>query len=383
MGCCKCEEHNWHDPQEVVWKDPADGKEYCVFHAPKEEKKTKQGKRITVGEFNMLFFKEMERQHNVGVDPLCSMQGVIFPGAIDFKKFLKDKPLFSLCLQQAEFCGEAIFYDLVIEGITLDEAIFHAGADFSGSKLVGRLSLYGAKFCGKTHFAKSEFEFGALFIAAEFEAPVWFSETRFCGKALFHAIKAGESQVRMQGISCTSLSNVNFSSLEAKMFSFTGCSVWPEDFGYESSKETNDKALEELYRAMKQRASENHDQPQVSHWHYREKLMALKRGGNGIFEAVMLWLYWATSGFGERAVRAGVWLLALVALSFALNATPQPLDWNSLWGAAAANATLASIPFAKDIPGDGWVKVMRGVWQFLIAVQFTLFALAVRNRFRR
>lgn len=44
---------------------------------------------------------------------------------------------------------------------------------------------------------------------------------------------------------------------------------------------------------------------------------------------------------------------------------------------------MASIPFAKDIPGDGWVKVARGFWQFLIAVQFTLFALAVRNRFRR
>lgn len=94
-------------------------------------------------------------------------------------------------------------------------------------------------------------------------------------------------------------------------------------------------------------------------------------------------LYWATSGFGERAVRAGMWLLALVALSFVLNATPQPMDWNTLWGAAAANATLATIPFAKDIPGDGWVKVGRGFWQFLIAIQFTLFALAVRNRFRR
>jgi len=167
---------------------------------------------------------------------------------------------------------------------------------------------------------------------------------------------------------------------------------------------------------MKHRAAEEHDQPQVSRWHFREKLMQLKQllaneRSNSLLEDVedenarlldrakawfkLLWhrphwpkltltgLYWATSGFGERAVRAGVWLLALVALSFLLNATPQPMDWNTLWGAAAANATMATIPFAKDIPGDGWVKVGRGVWQFLIAVQFTLFALAVRNRFRR
>ncbi len=94
-------------------------------------------------------------------------------------------------------------------------------------------------------------------------------------------------------------------------------------------------------------------------------------------------LYWACSGFGERAVRAGVCLGILVALSFLASITPQPWDWSALPGSAAANATMATIPFAKDIPGDGWVKVGRGFWQFLIAVQFTLFALAVRNRFRR
>lgn len=95
-------------------------------------------------------------------------------------------------------------------------------------------------------------------------------------------------------------------------------------------------------------------------------------------------IYWATSGFGERAVRAGVWLVALLGLSFLANAWTPPWDWNEVLPlSAAANATMASIPFAKDIPGDGWVKVARGFWQFLIAVQFTLFALAVRNRFRR
>lgn len=111
--------------------------------------------------------------------------------------------------------------------------------------------------------------------------------------------------------------------------------------------------------------------------------MAMKRGGSSAFEQAMLWLYFACSGFGERAGQSLLVLLALVVLSFALNATPQPMDWNTLWGATAANATLATIPFAKDIPGDGWVKVGRGFWQFLIAIQFTLFALAVRNRFRR
>lgn len=135
---------------------------------------------------------------------------------------------------------------------------------------------------------------------------------------------------------------------------------------------------------MKQKSAEEHDQRMVSHWHYREKLMYKKhRWCRRWLPVTLTWWYWATSGFGERAVRAGVWLLALIGLSFVLNATPQPIDWNNFWGANAANATMATIPFAKDIPGEGWVKVARGFWQFLIAVQFTLFALAVRNRFRR
>ena len=134
---------------------------------------------------------------------------------------------------------------------------------------------------------------------------------------------------------------------------------------------------------MKQKAAEEHNQQQVSHWHYHEKHIAMIRGGDNPFEQAMLWIYFACSGFGERAGQSLLVLLALVVLSFVLNATPQPIDWNSMWGATAANATLATIPFAKDIPGDGWVKVGRGFWQFLIAIQFTLFALAVRNRFRR
>jgi len=135
---------------------------------------------------------------------------------------------------------------------------------------------------------------------------------------------------------------------------------------------------------MKQKAAGEHDQPQVSHWHYREKLMAMKRGGDSLFERILLWLYFATSGFGERATQALGVLVALLGVSFLANAWTPPWSWNEVIPlSAAANATLASIPFAKDIPGDGWVKVARGFWQFLIAVQFTLFALAVRNRFRR
>lgn len=111
--------------------------------------------------------------------------------------------------------------------------------------------------------------------------------------------------------------------------------------------------------------------------------MEMKRGGDSLFDKIILPIYFATSGFGERAVRAGVVLLALVLLSFLANSFKEPVVWAELPGSAAIEYTLESIPFAKDLKGYGWVRLARGFWQLLIAVQFTLFALAVRNRFRR
>ena len=269
-------------------------------------------------------------------------------------------------------------------------------------------------FCERVNFSNAEFGKSALFTSAKFSAAVWFSECTFYEDIILQAITANDKLILVRKISKQSLSKIRLHSFEVNKFCFTECDEWPDDFGFENEIETSIQYREELYCAMKRQALELHDQQQASHWHFSEKMMKLARQTGEEYKRTLLrqdktggkkswirrcwikfklgiplplrsltWWYGATSGFGERAVRAGVWLLALVALSFVLNATPQPLDWNTLLGAAAANATLATIPFAKDIPGDGWVKAGRGFWQFLIALQFTLFALAVRNRFRR
>lgn len=263
-----------------------------------------------------------------------------------------------------EFFGDVLLNQMdSAEDILFSWAKFHCGATIWRSNFDGKIDFSGAKFLKGLRIGYSNF---------------------------LNAVDLGNIEctgkpIEIINLSDNSLSNIIFDSTIVKKMLFCGINQWPQELGLQKhfTPPTSIKDLEELYRAMKQRAAEEHDQPQVSHWHYREKLMALKRGGNGIFEAVMLWLYWATSGFGERAVRAGVWLLALVVLSFVANSIKEPWVWAELPGSAAAQYTMATIPFAKDIPGDGWVKVGRGFWQFLIAVQFTLFALAVRNRFRR
>ena len=60
MACCKCAEHKWADPQEPVWTDPADGKEYCVFHAPKEHKLDLAGRPLSVDAFNALISERIQ-----------------------------------------------------------------------------------------------------------------------------------------------------------------------------------------------------------------------------------------------------------------------------------------------------------------------------------
>lgn len=438
MGCCKCRYFEWPDPQEVVWKEPADEQEYCVFHAPSAGTKRKElgvGGCHTRSSFNTLVFKRINdarRSSNY-----CILSGTVFPWEIEFETpdiAWTNKIIF----HSAIFYDEVIFSNISFVGsIVFSKTVFHAKATYINVEFEGDAKFNETQFIGQGVFYLCNFKNEAEFVGLIAHDFITFENTFFGAPVNFSRCRAKNSSIRMISIGVdllgpsrwchnssrspqAALANVKFTSIEVPLFCFQGC-YWPERLELENhgtGETDNLQACEELYRTMKQRAAQEHDQPMVSAWHYREKLMTLKQSvrwnSSWSWEFVRnlwpshnnrSWLaagflsyilslclrssrsltfwYWATSGFGERAVRAGVWLVALVALSFALNATPQPIEWNSMWGATAANATLATIPFAKDIPGEGWVKVGRGLWQFLIAIQFTLFALAVRNRFRR
>jgi len=414
MGCCKCESlfSGWSDPQPVVYKDDQ-GKDYCVYHASASCKfKSLDGERYTVGEFNGLIFERIRdaRNSKVSVEKVsCNLRGTIFPGDISFCAYDKLNPLPDVYFSHAEFCGKVDFKEVCFGGVT----------SFTDAHFFHDVNFHKAKFVNDVRFMKTEFECRVDFAWVVYSSIVSYFEVTFMNKANFESCQARDGAIRFLGLKRKSIQNLVCSSFDVRLFSFLGCH-WPSRLSLDDHDGMDALnrmvTAEELYRAMKQRAAEGHDQPQVSHWHFREKLMQLKqllnnKRSNDLLEefedsekslGARAWawgkllalppygpkftltgLYWASSGFGERAVRAGVVLLTLVAGSFALNSLPQPLDWNALPGSAAANATLATIPFAKDIPGDGWVKVGRGFWQFLVAAQFTLFALAVRNRFRR
>jgi hypothetical protein len=319
-----------------------------------------------------------------GPEVELNLSGTVFPWPIGFSKCFSDNKYSGVTFDHCVFSDECDFDDISLAQASFLGCIFEGDANFGDVKFRGHATFIRAHFKKVAYFSGSEFTGNVGFTRAIFDDVAWFDKVTFWDAALFRAVYARPNALRLHNIQPESLGRVYFSSFEVGMLSFKSCPDWPVSLSLESGLHGSQKECEELYRAMKQKAAGEHDQPQVSHWHYREKLMAMKRGGDSLFERILLWLYFATSGFGERATQALGVLVALLGVSFLANAWTPPWSWNEVIPlSAAANATLASIPFAKDIPGDGWVKVARGFWQFLIAVQFTLFALAVRNRFRR
>lgn len=426
MGCCKCEEFltsSISSCSDVVYKDALTEKEFCIFHAPPEGKHGPDGALVNAEKFNQLIFDHISSQSKpfcLGGQPItmCNISGTVFPWDITFEADITTEfPFidFSNCI----FLGKVFFFEVNFpHGAQFEKVEFHEETVFDNTLLNGVSFAY-ANFYSYVLFMKPHFTGTVELFSTTFHSYSTISNPIIDSTLYLNdALVTPGNVLMLKELNRNSTSKLSLEPSQLPGFKFQGCR-WPSRLYIETKGHgapSNQPDCEELYRAMKQKAAEEHDQPMVSRWHFREKLMQLKglfanARSNDLIEVVedreanwgarawawfkllalppylpkltLTGIYWATSGFGERAVRAGVWLLALVGLSFALNAIPQPMDWNTIWGSTAANATMATIPFAKDIPGDGWVKVGRGFWQFLIAVQFTLFALAVRNRFRR
>jgi hypothetical protein len=148
--------------------------------------------------------------------------------------------------------------------------------------------------------------------------------------------------------------------------------------------------VEILYRTLKRKYKEEHNDPEVSNWHYGEKEMFRK--GNlfrRYFPISLSNLYWLSSGYGERPLRAGMFLFSLVLiLSFFLfKAGLNNLNSNyeiNTWSIVLN--TLKFATFQKDfffVPKNLYGETFKLLAQILIPIQTALFALAVRNRFRR
>jgi len=404
IRCCKCKDYKWNTPEDIIYTD-AKGREYCLFHAPMDEKKCGNDDPMTVELFNHRLFEYIRDRHDRSNNTTCNISGTIFPGDISFCKRYGDSGLFPVQLQYAVFTGDVSFSGLLIVEANFSNAIFEGSADFNNVLFESDQTFFKTTFCRRVDFSKAIFEKSSLFTGATFASSVWFTESIFSEDIILQAITANDQLIMVRKISKQSLSKIRLNSFEVNKFCFTECNEWPDNFGFENERETSIQYMEELYRAMKQQALEQQDQQQASHWHFCEKEMYKQQRWYRRWQPFHLaWLYWAFSGYGEKPLRAGVWLVALLLLPFVMH---SPIAaWlssmlSSLWAAipysanvdtfAAAirdsvNATAAVgfIPFMKETNGtsDGF-RLGQALWQGVILLQFSLFALAVRNRFRR
>jgi len=424
MGCCKCEASyfGWDDPRPTVFKEKANGNEYCIFHAPKGEKWKELGgaEQHTDDEFNALIFSRIEKAK--ANNTRCDLRYTVFPGHVSFWVNITDQWLPEIRFNSALFCGDVDFGMVRFNGVvTFDDAIFSGQASFTSATFQARAAFERAEFNSFVDFRWAKFKDEITFDTATFKSLVYFVYARHERNGI----------VLMMDLEPSSVEHIYFSRAELPMFTFHNCR-WPQLLGREIHGDMHERDLlecEELYRAMKQKASLEHDQPQVSNWHFREKLMQLQglllpEGVNKLVAAfgdqalckstrrrawwelftslawrrcIMLFWFWSLSGFGERPRRAGWWLggLVLFPLLFLMPLKLIETGWSTTpdWQRIAEIIAewVRCMPLVKleaTAPKQApFVYAVRAglsyAFQVAIGLQAALFALAVRNRFRR
>jgi len=483
--CCKCKKHDWEATYPITFTD-AEGKGYCEFHAPKE------GKRLGKDEFNNLIFSTIENACSHGMlcaeVPHCDLSGTVFPWPIDFSKHVNHPAFPGIELFEAEFnerctfagvnfLGKASFEWTVFKRMAdFTNVCFNAGADFFCTEFsrqalfinclfVCHANFLSAEFFMFANFSKARFICTTSFETAIFHHHCSFEGTEFMLRVSFKQVKIEKpctlektifrNEADMQGIACLhtesnedidpvkckfilsrldsqSLSCMIFDLDELQCLEIRNCK-WPDRLGFDKYYAGGLHHLtecENLYRSLKCSSVSALDQPLVSRWHFREKLMQLKglllpENCNALIEAVedtdlcnrtrarawwelfralpwrlrrsLPFLYWTSSGFGERATRGAVCLIVLVLLP-PIFLTPLKLIETG-WSLTPDSQRIAEVllewvrcmPFAKlDAPAPTPPTILSALrtmlsygFQLVISLQAALFALAVRNRFRR
>lgn len=386
-------------------------------------------------------FKEEASFFNVTFNGEADFMGAKFDKGASFVEATCNKKVFFI---NATFNGETDF----------SEATFNGETSFSGATLNGVTNFLKTTFNAKTGFTWANFDIETDFSEATFNSLIDLSWATFSGETIFFGetfTKGGNlSHIKIIDkiiLERTNLSKVSFLYTDLRKIDFINC-IWPKKpshlkrlgkwheklsrnvlydelavfsevkdeksstgilqrlkHRFISFDQEKIKKVEILYRKLKQKYKEEHNEPEVSNWHYGEKEMFRKGSRFRRFFPISLSnLYWLSSGYGERPFRAGVVLLSLflaISVLFGLtglvpsNGSPfyditEIKGWTDIknfqnfW--ALFLNTLQYATFEKEpnfIPKTIYGDYLKLAVRILIPLQATLFALAVRNRFRR
>jgi hypothetical protein len=144
--------------------------------------------------------------------------------------------------------------------------------------------------------------------------------------------------------------------------------------------------VERLYRQLKRNYEERGDFPRGGDFHIGEK-EARRQGNNRWGPRLLLNTYRALSKYGERALPAFSWLLALVPIFaliyFLLGASTCPLCEPSYPDALISSLEATLYPVRPVGFEDFWPQIFSIVQRIISPILIALLALALRQRVKR
>jgi uncharacterized protein YjbI with pentapeptide repeats len=391
-------------------KDP-DG--LCILHSHNKEKNPEA------------FREAMLAKWNQADEEICDFRGVFFPGPVSLPFDIFEK---YMDFSRATFKAKAIFF----------EVYFTKGASFSEASFADLANFASASFM-RADFSDASFTEGADFSGASFGARANFSRVSFGGRVLFLKINRprneGQSPQPLWGdfsylhfqengmlrFQDMSLAGVTFVGTDLRRLEFYHVDWYHLRGGRQAlydevllrKKElsfvnkiliffelmsapkrpppTKDDygEVERLYRNLEVNYESVNDYKTSGDFHYGEMEMHRRASKWRWFPLYWYNLYWISSGYGERPLRAVLTLVGvlLVFSGFFWGVERESLgdwNWSGFWQAflyVFQQGTLQKPDWLKPVTAGG--KFLSALMPILIPGQTALFLLALRNRLGR
>jgi uncharacterized protein YjbI with pentapeptide repeats len=279
---------------------------------------------------------------------------------------------------ETTFGDEMRFVATVGDDADFNDIVVGTGSQWAMGSFGDSTRFAGAQFKGFAYFREVTFGDGADFSRAVFEDKLEMVKMEFGETATFKATEflgrvtmRGENHDRLFSRRCASptqakfidaafsepdkvafryadLRRTQFIHADIRKIEFTSV-TWPRIQGgygvhdeevYEKSDDAYPYgALARLYRRLKQNYEDQRDYGRGGDFHYREKEMMRENPRTPKPTRIVLWLYWAFSGYGER-LRAG-WFLVSLIVFYAFGSLTLGLEekMNGTWERLPCNSS--------------------------------------------
>lgn len=420
--------YNWKCPNQQELDNHT---EYCILH-----NQTKNKDQEVFKEKLESFISKQENDKNCTI---IHLDGIHFPTDLIFrnKKFKKNIS-FSNCIFYNKF---EIMLSTFEKGINFYGSIFYDEISFKDVDLLANTNFTLCKFYSSVIFSLVLFH-GVSFYKAIFNDLTRIRGCDFEDYASFRCMETPEpsSMIQFYFISFFCKNRTWFEESDMEKISFIECDLryiifrdmkwlklkWPnskrkcliDEFKNFEDGKLDNKHYERIrneYQQLKQNFEESKNYTDAGDFYYGE--MECKRKSLELlrFFPTLTTIYWASTGYGERVIRAGFSLLFLIVIwitclmFLGLEANKQNNGYNEIDYELKIELSNAA-DFAKDfldtyiyvqeillreeksdriffpiknenewISGDG----INAIGFILVYVQLLLFALAVRRRFKR